>query len=287
MTTGQDAPQGSLSSQQEAAVRMLLTGPLQCSYFGPPQHYRVSVDLHKLDSLWLLTHLNVAQVAVDASDRSQQQTGQTCAAVSSTCSTYYGSTVICPALRPCRKQWRSIFPLDRPAGGADEQSHGLRSQAGSAGSLLHDSGQMAKCLSAVFGCGALSILLRSLSVAVQLQDLTPHHSKLLLQDDKTPETRPAPPDGELSSGSSSCSPPAPPADVAPASSSSAKEVASQPKSSALQGKWLQEPRSLLISLLTEGQARISKKKLEYVTASCFKLQIHHIKSVLNQNDRSP
>lgn len=48
-------------------------------------------------------------------------------------------------------------------------------------------------------------------------------------------------------------------DVAPASSPSAKEVASQPKSSALQGKWLQEPRSLLISLLTEGQARISKK----------------------------
>lgn len=49
-------------------------------------------------------------------------------------------------------------------------------------------------------------------------------------------------------------------DVAPASSPSAKEVASQPKSSALQGKWLQEPRSLLISLLTEGEAGIIQKK---------------------------
>lgn len=40
-----------------------------------------------------------------------------------------------PALRPCRKQWRSSFPLDRQAGGADEHSHCLRSQDESAGSL--------------------------------------------------------------------------------------------------------------------------------------------------------
>lgn len=48
-------------------------------------------------------------------------------------------------------------------------------------------------------------------------------------------------------------------DVAPASSPSAKEVTSQPKSSALQGKWLQEPRSLLISLQTEGQGTDQQK----------------------------
>ena len=102
----------------------------------------------------------------------------------------------------------------------------------------------------VFGWGALPLLQRSLSVAVQLQDLTLHHAKFLLQDDtmmrafiKTSSHRlctvnvnirhsvtklfcafsgvtvirvspsvtpPAPPGEELSSGSSSGSPPSPP-----------------------------------------------------------------------------
>ncbi|XP_028422202.1 cyclin-dependent kinase inhibitor 3 [Perca flavescens] len=52
--------------------------------------------------------------------------------------------------------------------------------------------------------------------------------------------------------------------VAPASSPSAKELASQPKSSALQGKWLQEPRSLLISLLTEGRVKFDSSSEEEV-----------------------
>lgn len=32
----------------------------------------------------------------------------------------------------------------------------------------------------LLGCGAFSILLRSVSVAVQLHDLTPHHTEFLL-----------------------------------------------------------------------------------------------------------
>lgn len=43
-------------------------------------------------------------------------------------------------------------------------------------------------------------------------------------------------------------------DVAPASEPSAEEVVKQPKSSSLQEERPQEPRSLLIRLLTEGWA---------------------------------
>lgn len=52
-----------------------------------------------------------------------------------------------PALRPCRKQWSSSFPLDPQDGGADPQTHPFPSQGGSAGSLLDDRDHMRTCLS--------------------------------------------------------------------------------------------------------------------------------------------
>ena len=56
-------------------------------------------------------------------------------------------------------------------------------------------------------------------------------------------------------------------DVAPASSPSAKEVSGQPKSSALQGDRLQEPRFLLISLPTETRAAERRIKGQYAKTS--------------------
>lgn len=56
-------------------------------------------------------------------------------------------------------------------------------------------------------------------------------------------------------------------DVAAASEPSAEEVVRQPKSWALQEERLQEPRSLLIRLLTEGRAgetKTNKNKLGHV-----------------------
>lgn len=90
MTARQSAPQRSLSAQKKAAVRMLFTGPLQqvlerkkvlaCNDIWPPglhddPQYHILCGCSSITwtPRWLLTHLNVTQVAVYTWDRSQQQ----------------------------------------------------------------------------------------------------------------------------------------------------------------------------------------------------------------------
>lgn len=60
--------------------------------------------------------------------------------------------------------------------------------------------------------------------------------------------------------------------VAPASSPSAKEVASRPKSPALQGKWQQEPRSVLFKA---GGRRTDTNQQKNEHATTLMCLIHH------------